>query len=66
MKLEIIAISILLAIESFSTNYDINLTTAQFVIVNEAKALIGSSTKAFPNEAFINFILFGRSDVPFK
>ena len=66
MKFGILVLCILLAIEICTTNFNINLTTSQFVIVKEANTLIGSSTKAFPKEAFINFILFGRSDVPFK
>ena len=43
----------------------INNTSTWYVIMEEAKALIGNPTAQFPKEAFLNYILYGRTDLPF-
>ena len=60
---------ILLFLSSFQFSFqiiNINITSPQGIISKEATALLGTSTSSFPNEAFLNFLLYGHSDVLFK
>ena len=45
---------------------NINTTASASIIMVKGGLLLGNKTSQFPNEAFINFILYGHADVPFK
>ena len=47
-------------------SFNINLTTSNQNMADQAKLLIGTPTSIFPGESFLNFIMYGHSDVPFK
>lgn len=45
--------------------FDINMTSINYLMADEARILIGKPTSTYPKEAFINSILYGHSDVNF-
>lgn len=46
-------------------SFDINATSYYQYMGKEAEAMVGIPTSNFPHEAFINYILYGHTDVPF-
>lgn len=61
MKKFIILFSLLALNECFN----INMSSISEVIEKEAPMLAGQPTSHFPNEAFINYVLYGHADVNF-
>jgi len=47
-------------------SFNINSTTSNFFVCEEAKTLLGTPTSNYPKEAFFNSLLYGHSDVNFR
>lgn len=65
MNSSVLVYLLLFSYASFSL-ININTTAPSEILANEAQLLIGLQTSQFPNEAFLNFILYGHTNVPFK
>ena len=49
----------------FCSSFDINMTSVGFIMDKEAYLLLGFPTSQFPKESFLNYLLYGHTDVNF-
>lgn len=65
MERKFIFVITLFAICLVSSSFNINLTSINYIMSTEARMLLGVPTSQFPRESFINFLLYGHTDVNF-